>query len=83
MLTVDQFARIRQLRRDGLTIRQIADQLQHSPKTILKALDHPEPPPARTSAPRPAPVFGLCGRAAGRLVRPAAQRRELPARRAL
>jgi transposase len=58
MLTVDQFARIRQLRRDGLTIRQIADQLHHSPKTILKALDNPEPRPAQTSAPRPAPVFG-------------------------
>jgi transposase len=57
MLTVDQYARIRQLRRDGLTIRQIADQLHHSPKTILKALDHPQPPP-RPSAPRPAPVFG-------------------------
>jgi hypothetical protein len=41
MLTVDQFARIRQLRRDGLTIRQIADQLHHSAKTILKALDNP------------------------------------------
>ena len=50
MLTVDQFARIRQLRRDGLTIRQIADQLQHSPKTILKALAHPEPPPVVSQA---------------------------------
>ena len=43
MLTVDHYARIRQLRRDGLTIRQIAEQLNHSPKTILKALAHPEP----------------------------------------
>ena len=58
MLTVDQFALIRQLRRDGLTIRQIADQLHHSPKTILKALENPEPVSARASAPRPAPVFG-------------------------
>ena len=47
MLTVDDFARIRQLRRDGLTIRQIADQLDHSPKTILKALANPEPLPLR------------------------------------
>ena len=47
MLTVDHYARIRQLRRDGLTIRQIAEQLGHSPKTILKALEHPEPPPLR------------------------------------
>jgi transposase len=58
MLTVDHFARIRQLHRDGLTIRQIADQLHHSPKTILKALANPEPPPLRVAAPRDAPVFG-------------------------
>jgi transposase len=58
MLTVDQYARIRQLRRDGLTIRQIADQLNHSPKTILKALANPEPLPAPAAQPRAAPVFG-------------------------
>lgn len=58
MLTVDHYARIRQLRRDGLTIREIADQLHHSPKTILKALANPEPQPLRVSAPRAAPVFG-------------------------
>lgn len=58
MLTVDQFARIRQLRRDGLTIRQIADQLNHSPKTILKALADPEPAAPRPGRPRAAPVFG-------------------------
>jgi transposase len=58
MLTVDHFARIRQLRRDGLTIREIAEQLHHSPKTILKALENPEPASASSSAPRPAPVFG-------------------------
>ncbi len=58
MLTVDHYARIRQLRRDGLTIRQIADQLNHSPKTILKALANPEPVPAARPEPRPAPVFG-------------------------
>jgi transposase len=57
MLTVDHYARIRQLRRDGLTIRQIAAQTHHSPKTILKALAHPEPPPAASTA-RAAPVFG-------------------------
>lgn len=57
MLTVDHFARIRQLRRDGLTIRQIADQLGHSSKTILKALAEPEPPPFQ-KPPRVAPVFG-------------------------
>jgi transposase len=56
MLTVNQYARIRQLRRDGRTIRQIADELNHSSKTILKALACPEPLP--TATPRPAPVFG-------------------------
>lgn len=58
MLTVDHYARIRQLRRDGLTIRQIADQLHHSPKTIFKALANPEPVSSSPLAPRPAPVFG-------------------------
>jgi transposase len=57
MLTVDQYARIRQLRREGLTIRQIAEQLGHSSKTILKALAHAEPPPRRPTPAR-APVFG-------------------------
>lgn len=58
MLTVDHYARIRQLRRDGLSIRQIAEQLNHSPKTVLKALAHPEPMPATPTEPRAAPVFG-------------------------
>lgn len=58
MLTVDRFARIRQLRRDGWTLRQIARQLGHSPKTILKALAQPEPTPYTLTAPRPAPIFG-------------------------
>lgn len=56
MLTVDQYARIRQLRRDGRTIREIADELNHSSKTILKALAQPEPTPKAVA--RPAPVFG-------------------------
>jgi transposase len=56
MLTVDQYARIRQLCRDGRTIRQIADELNHSPKTILKALADPEPAPKAVV--RAAPVFG-------------------------
>jgi transposase len=57
MLTVDHFARIRQLRRDGWTLRQIARELKHSPKTILKAIANPEPAPMKVT-PRPAPVFG-------------------------
>jgi len=58
MRTVEHFATIRQLRRDGLTIRQIAEQLNHSPKTILKALAHPEPAPYTRTEARAAPVFG-------------------------
>lgn len=58
MLTVNHYAHIRQLHRDGLTIRQIAQQLHHSPKTILKALQNPEPMPVSPSPPRTAPVFG-------------------------
>lgn len=57
MLTVDHFARIRQRRRDGLTIRQIATELGHAHKTILKALDEPEPKPFQTPI-RAAPAFG-------------------------
>jgi transposase len=58
MLTVDKFALIRQLRRDGLTIRQIAEQLHHSPKTILKAFARPEPEPYSRPESRTAPMFG-------------------------
>ncbi len=58
MLTVNHYAQIRQARRDGLTIRAIADQFGHSTKTVIKALAHPEPPPFARSRPRTAPVFG-------------------------
>jgi transposase len=58
MLTVNHFAQIRQARRDGLTIRQIAEQFGHSTKTVLKALAQPEPKPYTLTQPRPAPVFG-------------------------
>ena len=58
MRTVEHFATIRQLRREGLTIRQIAEQLNHSLKTILKALANPQPVPYTRSEPRTAPVFG-------------------------
>lgn len=58
MLTVDHYARIRQAHRDGLTIREIADQFGHSTKTVVKALGQPEPRPYTLAQPRPAPVFG-------------------------
>jgi transposase len=58
MRTVDDFAEIRRLHRDGTSARQIARQLRVGRDTIRKALDHPEPPPYTRTAPRPAPVFG-------------------------
>jgi transposase len=58
MLTVNHYAQIRQARRDGLTIRAIADQFGHSTKTVVKALAQPEPPPFTRREPRAAPVFG-------------------------
>jgi transposase len=58
MRTVDDFARIRQLHRDGVSARQIARQLGVGRDTIRKALANAEPTPYTLSAPRPAPVFG-------------------------
>ncbi len=58
MLTVDHFARIRQARRDGLTIREIADQFGHSTKVVIKTLAQPEPAPYARDLERPAPIFG-------------------------
>jgi transposase len=57
MLTVDDFAQIRQARRDGLTIRAIARRFGHSTKTVLKALANPQPKPYTLTKPRPARVF--------------------------
>lgn len=58
MRTVDDFARIRQLHRDGLSNRQIARQLGCGRDTIRKALANPEPKPYTLAEPRTAPVFG-------------------------
>jgi transposase len=58
MRTVDDFARIRQLHRDGLSTRRIAKQLGVGRDTIRKALQNPEPKPYTLTEPRVAPVFG-------------------------
>lgn len=58
MRTVDDFAHIRRLHRDGLGIRQIARQLGVGRDTVRKALENPEPTPYTLSAPRTAPTFG-------------------------
>ena len=58
MLKVQDFAQIRQAKRDGMSIRAIARQFRRSPKTIKKALAEPEPKPYTLSRPRPAPKLG-------------------------
>jgi transposase len=57
VLTVDDYGAIRRARRDGLSIHQIAQQLNHSRRTIRHVLTHAEPPPVRTRR-RPAPLLG-------------------------
>jgi transposase len=58
MRTVDDFARIRQAHRDGLSAREIATQFGVGRDTVRKALQHADPPPYTLAQPRPAPVFG-------------------------
>jgi len=57
MRTVDDFAAIRRLHRDGLSARAIARQLGVGRDTVRKALANPEPIPYTLSAPRAAPTF--------------------------
>jgi transposase len=58
MRTVDDFGRIRQAHRDGLSSRQIAKQFGVGRDTVRKALQNAEPAPYSRSEPRSAPVFG-------------------------
>jgi len=58
MRTVDDFAKIRQAHRDGLSVRQIAKQMGFGRDTIRKALRHAESPPYAFVQPRAAPAFG-------------------------
>jgi transposase len=58
MRTVDDFAEIRRLHRDGQSARQIARLLGVGRDTVRKALLHPEPVPYTLTTPRPAPTFG-------------------------
>ncbi|MHB9071865.1 MAG: winged helix-turn-helix transcriptional regulator, partial [Sedimentisphaerales bacterium] len=56
MLTVDDYEIIRRKHRDeGLSQREIAEQLGHSRKTIKKALELGIPPGYRLTKPRPKP----------------------------
>jgi transposase len=58
VLTVDDFAQIRQAKREGMSIREIARRFHHSRQTVRKALAEPEPPGYTLKKPRPAPKLG-------------------------
>jgi transposase len=58
MRTVDDFAEIRRLHANKLSIRAIALQLGVGRDTVRKALAYPEPVPYTLAKPRPAPTFG-------------------------
>ncbi len=58
MLTVDDYGAIRRARRDGMSIRQIATQFQHSRNTVRKILKLSQPNPLPTARQRTAPILG-------------------------
>ena len=58
MLTVDDYGAIRRARRDGMSIRQIARQFEHSRKTVRHALNHAEPSLTPRTRERNAPLLG-------------------------
>ena len=58
MRTVDDFAEIRRLHRNGLSARKIARQLGLGRDTVRHALANPAPVPYTLARPRPAPTFG-------------------------
>ncbi|MBM3982628.1 MAG: hypothetical protein FJ304_20625 [Planctomycetes bacterium] len=57
MLTVDDYTQIREARRDGASVRELAQRFRHSHRTVLKALADPQPKPYTLKKPRSAPVF--------------------------
>jgi transposase len=58
MLTVDDYGAIRRAYRDGISIRQIALQFDHSRNTIRKILGQAEPDPIPQIRDRTAPILG-------------------------
>lgn len=58
MLSVDDYARIRVARRDGMSIREIARVFGHSRRKIREVLAQPQPAPYTRTKPPPAPVLG-------------------------
>jgi transposase len=58
VLTVDDYGAIRRARRDGMSIRRIAREFEHSRTTVRNALKHGEPNPAPRTRNRFAAVLG-------------------------
>jgi len=58
MLTVDDYTRIRQAHRDGMSVRAIARTFHHSRRKVREVLTHPEPKPYTRSS---EPVAGKLG----------------------
>lgn len=58
MLTVEDYARIRLAKRDGMSIRAIARQFHHSRRKIREVLQHPEPRGYTRSEAPTAPKLG-------------------------
>jgi transposase len=58
MLTVDDYGAIRRAHRDGMSIKRIALQFEHSRNTIRKILGQAEPNPIPQSRNRAAPLLG-------------------------
>src|SRR5512135_2545171 len=58
VVTVDDYGAIRRAYRDGMSIRQIAQQLGHSRRTVRHALVHADPHPEPLTRNRFAPKLG-------------------------
>jgi transposase len=58
MLTVEDYAKIRIAKRDGMSIRAICRTHHHSHHTVAKALENPQPRPYTRTKPTFAPVLG-------------------------
>jgi transposase len=58
VVTVDDYGAIRRAKRDGMSIRQIAQKFGHSRKTVRHALTHADPHPEPLTRNRPAPRLG-------------------------
>ena len=58
MLTVDDYGAIRRAHRDGMPIKRVTLEFEHSRNTIWQMLKHPEPKTIPRERTRTAPVLG-------------------------